>query len=61
MTKLSDTQLVILSAAAQREEDHHREDAADRNDGREPGLLGRVWRRVVGEGSRLAVVAARRI
>jgi ubiquinone biosynthesis monooxygenase Coq7 len=48
----------------QRDEDHHRADAAERGaaDGpAAPGWIGRQWRKVVGEGSRLAVVAARRI
>lgn len=48
----------------QRDEDHHRADAAERGaaDGpAAPGWIGRQWRNVVGEGSRLAVVAARRI
>ncbi len=44
----------------QRDEDHHREDAASR-DASEPGWFARKWCRVVGEGSRLAVVAARRL
>ena len=45
----------------QRDEDHHREDAAGRGDGREPGVVGRAWRHLVAEGSRLAVIAARKI
>ena len=44
----------------QRDEDHHRADAAERGSGKE-GWLARRWRSVVGEGSRLAVVAARRL
>lgn len=44
----------------QRDEDHHREDAAERGE-EAPGWLGRQWCKVVGEGSRLAVVAARKI
>jgi ubiquinone biosynthesis monooxygenase Coq7 len=43
----------------QRDEDDHREDARLR--GQQPGPIGRAWRAVVGEGSRLAVVAARKI
>ncbi|MEE4659047.1 MAG: demethoxyubiquinone hydroxylase family protein [Halieaceae bacterium] len=45
----------------QRDEDHHRADAAGRDADYRPGLLGRGWARIVGEGSRLAVVAARRL
>ncbi len=46
----------------QRDEDHHRADAAQRSSetGNE-GWLARRWRKLVGEGSRLAVVAARRL
>ncbi len=44
----------------QRDEDHHRADAAQRGHGQQ-GWLSRRWRSVVGEGSRLAVVAARRL
>ncbi|MEM0952836.1 MAG: demethoxyubiquinone hydroxylase family protein [Pseudomonadota bacterium] len=45
----------------QRDEDHHREDAATRESAQPPGFLASQWCRIVGEGSRLAVVAARRI
>jgi len=42
------------------DEAHHRDDAAERYLG-EPGLLLRVWQRLVGGGSALAVIAARRL
>lgn len=48
----------------QRDEDHHRADAAERgatSSSIPEGWLARRWRSVVGEGSRLAVVAARRL
>ncbi len=48
----------------QRDEDHHRSDAAERSaaDGsNQESWIGRRWRTVVGEGSRLAVMAARRL
>ena len=44
----------------QRDEDHHRKDAAEREASQPPGVFARQWCRVVGEGSRLAVIAARR-
>lgn len=43
-----------------RDEDHHREDAAQRQTHR-PGAIARAWQRVVGSGSAAAVVAARLI
>ncbi len=45
----------------QRDEDHHREDALLRRSQKQTGRAGLLWQRIVGEGSRLAVVAARRI
>jgi ubiquinone biosynthesis monooxygenase Coq7 len=45
----------------QRDEDQHREDAGARGTGDTPGWIARKWTSVVGEGSRLAVVAARRL
>ncbi len=42
----------------QADEDHHRQDAADRKDG-SPGMLGRAWGAFVGAGSAAGVVAAR--
>lgn len=46
----------------QQEEDHHRLDASKRRDeATQQGWLARGWRALVGEGSRLAVSAARRI
>lgn len=46
----------------QQDEDHHRLDASQRRgNARRQGWLARRWRVLVGEGSRLAVVAARRI
>ena len=44
----------------QRDEDHHREDARLRSIC-PPGWMGKTWSRIVGEGSRLAVLAARRV
>ena len=44
----------------QRDEDHHRADARLRGQS-PPGRMGRAWCTVVGEGSRLAVLAARRV
>ncbi len=44
----------------QRDEEHHRVEASQRSE-REPGWLARRWRTLVEEGSRLAVVAARRL
>lgn len=43
-----------------RDEDHHREDAHTRREA-QAGLLLRVWQWVVGGGSAVAVVAARRV
>lgn len=42
------------------EEDHHREDAAERKQG-SPGPLARLWMHLVGSGSAAAVVLARAI
>jgi ubiquinone biosynthesis monooxygenase Coq7 len=44
----------------QRDEAHHQEDARLRGESRR-GLLAKTWASIVGEGSRLAVVAARKI
>jgi ubiquinone biosynthesis monooxygenase Coq7 len=41
-----------------RDEDHHREDARERQDG-ERGLICRMWQALVGSGSAAAVVVAR--
>lgn len=51
-------QLASVLRRFQQDEDHHRQDAAQRRHG--GGWLANSWRTLVGEGSRLAVIAARR-